>query len=99
MKLKQITEARYYRGGDENVPFEGEVRTWAIKMWQALQDDWYNAEGDWEWFEEFGLENPTNTIEELWGEAEHDEDGFPIYSYESAYDWALEQVRLEAEQE
>jgi hypothetical protein len=64
-------------------------------MLQALQDDWYNAEGDWEWFEEFGLEYPTNTIEDLWKGADHDEDG-PTYPYESAYEWALEQVRLEA---
>lgn len=92
MKLQEIFEAKYYRSGDDKVPFEEPIRSWAIKMWQALQNDWYNSDGDWEWFVEFGLENPTNTIEKLWNEVPDD----LFDQYESAFEWALHQVKLEA---
>lgn len=93
MKLQEIFEARYYKGGDTNVPFEEPLRSWAVDMWQAIQDDWYNADGDWEWFEEHGLGNPTNTIDNLWRNVPDGVDEDQAYD---AYEWAVDQVAREA---
>jgi hypothetical protein len=93
VKFKEIFEARYYKGGDAKVPFEEPLRSWAVEMWQAIQDDWYNAEPDWDWddFVEFGLGNPTNTIDDLWGNAPE--------GAGDAYEWAVRQVELEAHED
>ena len=84
MKLNTVLEAKYH-----NQPDAKHLANWKREMISSIEDDWYNGYDSWEDFEEHGLGNPTNSIEELWGKVPEEFEEW----YNNAYDEAVAEVR------
>ena len=86
MKLEQLKEARYAGRSDDP------LLDWGERMHTALEDDLYQAwDGDVDAWLEIVDDNPSGTVETLWGEVPEDQEA----RYASAYEQIINQFKHE----
>jgi len=70
---------------------DDQMRKWVQKMYNALEDDFWNYDSDFQHWAEFGLENPSNTVSALWDEVPEEQQD----EYEDAYEQILDRIERE----